>query len=102
MMWFKKINANQIELSIYAKPNAKRSALVAISETELHIALHAKPHEGEANAELIEFLSELFQLPKSQISLQRGARGRHKRVLLPLNATIHLFLADPLKWIVKK
>lgn len=45
-MWFK-IQGLQIKLQIIAKPNAKKTAILKISDQELHIAIHAKPHKGE-------------------------------------------------------
>ena len=58
-MWCK-IKNDQVELYILAKPNAKRTMLLKISEQELHIALHAKPQDDEANKELISYLFFLF------------------------------------------
>ncbi len=78
----------EIELAIFVKTNAKRSALVAVKDRVLHIALHAKPHDGEANAELIRFLAELLQIPKSRIQLCRGHKSRNKVVSLPLNDVV--------------
>lgn len=79
-------------LQIFAKPNAKRTALVKVMQNELHISLHAQPKEGEANKELIRFLSELFDIPKSQITLEKGATGRYKRVSLPLTEKVKALL----------
>ncbi len=90
-MWFE-IKNNKAALHIFAKPNAKRSAFIKISEDELHIALHAKPHEGEANKELISYFAKLFRLPKSQVILERGESSRHKVVIVPLTATIQNFI----------
>jgi uncharacterized protein (TIGR00251 family) len=82
-MWFK-IQDQQIELNILVKPNAKKTALLGINEQGLLISLHAKPHQGAANKELISYLAELFHLPKTQIILQRGEKSRYKRVMVPL------------------
>lgn len=93
-MWFK-IEGQQVSIQIIAKPNAKKTKLLAIDESGLHISLHAKPHQGEANEELISFLSALFKIPKKQIQLERGERGKHKRVSLPLNKKIQELLTNP-------
>ena len=74
---------NTLILKIYVKPNAKKSQLIGIKDNELHIALHAKPQEGEANKELIHFLSDEFDIPKSQIEIVKGHQSRHKTVRLP-------------------
>ncbi|HSW70815.1 MAG TPA: DUF167 domain-containing protein [Gammaproteobacteria bacterium] len=93
-MWFK-IQSQQVELRIFAKPNAKRTALIKVHD-ELHIALNAKPHEGEANKELICYLAKLLQLPKGHIILKRGEGSRHKVVIIPLTAEVQKFLDNPL------
>lgn len=86
-MWFK-IQNQQVRISILAKPNAKKTAFLGISEQGLIISLHAKPHQGEANKELIVYLAKLFHLPKSQIILQKGEKSRNKQVIMPLTDNV--------------
>ena len=93
-MWFK-IQDQSVSLQIVAKPRAKRSALVKIDDDGLHIAIHASPHEGEANKELIIYLAKLFHLPKTQVILQRGENSRHKIIVMPLSHRIQEFLNNP-------
>ena len=66
-----------------------------VSNQGLHITLHAKPHQGEANKELIAYLAKLFRLPKSQITLQRGQGSKYKQVIVPLTAMIQQLLDNP-------
>ncbi len=88
MTWFKLKNQH-VELTIYVKPNAKRTAFVEIKEGQgIVISLHAKPKEGEANRELIKFLSEWLDFPKSAAVLVSGEHSRHKKVLVPLGEKI--------------
>jgi hypothetical protein len=87
-MWFKIENQNVI-LTVYAKPNAKKTALLHITQEAMHIALHAKPQEGEANKELMAFISKLFKIPKTKITLLRGDTSRHKQLKLPLTQNLH-------------
>lgn len=82
-MWYK-INQDKIEIKILAKPNAKKSHLLRVTDQGLHISLHAKPHQGEANKELIIFISELFNIPKSKIELKRGESSRIKTIVVPI------------------
>lgn len=92
-MWFK-IQDQQIKLQIIAKPNAKKTAILKISEQALHIAIHAKPHKGEANHELILFLSKIFDVPKSKIIFKSGENSKNKQVIIPLTSTIQKTLND--------
>lgn len=97
-MWFK-IQDQQVSLCILVRPNAKKTALLDITEQGLSISLHAKPQEGEANKALIVFLAKLFKQPKSQIILQRGKTSRYKQVVLPLTDVVKQLLAEPDKFI---
>ena len=85
----------QIKINILVKINAKKTALVAVNGQELHISLHAKPHKGEANKELIAYLAALFQLPKSQVILHRGEKSKHKQILVPLTKKMQQVLDNP-------
>lgn len=93
-MWFK-LQDERVELRILVKPNAKRSALLALGPDELQIALHAKPQDGKANQELLSYLAELLAVPKTQIILKRGEKSRHKLVSLPLSGKTQHFLEQP-------
>lgn len=93
-MWFK-IQDQQVSLQIIAKPNAKKTAIIKISEQGLYIAIHAKPHEGAANKELIIFLSKIFDIPKSQIILKAGESSRYKQIIMPLTTSVQKILANP-------
>lgn len=90
-MWFKIIK-QQVVLQVFAKPNAKQTALLKVDDEGLHIALHAKPQKGEANKELIAYLAKLFDLPKSSITLKRGENSRYKVVIVPLTKKIQEFI----------
>jgi uncharacterized protein (TIGR00251 family) len=97
-MWFK-IQNQQVKIHVLAKPNAKKTAILAISEQGMHVALHAKPHHGEANKELFSYLSRLFRIPKIQIHLLRGKYSRHKQILVPLSDTVQQLLDHPERFI---
>lgn len=72
-----------IILTIYAKPNAKKTNIVGITEQRLNIAVKAKPVEGEANKEIIRFLSKLLKIPQKQITIVSGIKSRQKKIQIP-------------------
>lgn len=82
-MWYTTQN-QQVIIRIFAKPNAKKTLLLEATEYELRISIHAKPHHGAANIELIEYLSHLLHVPKTKIILQRGEHSKYKQVSIPL------------------
>lgn len=92
-MWFK-IQDEQVKIQIIAKPNAKKTTITKVSNQGMHIAIHAKPHKGEANKELIVFLSKFFAVPKSQIILKTGESSKYKQIIVPLTITVQEILND--------
>ena len=90
-MWFN-IQNQEVKMQIFAKPNAKKTAFLGVSEKGLLISIHAKPHKGAANQAIVVFLAELLQLPKTQVILLKGENNRHKQVLVPLTANVQKFI----------
>ncbi len=73
-------------LLVRVVPRASRTALAGVvgeGETAaLKIALHAPPVEGRANAALIEFLSELLGVRRTDIAIAGGEHARTKTILI--------------------
>ncbi len=67
-----------MKIKIYVQPNASRSEIVGLHGDALKIKIKAPPVDGEANQELIRFLSELLKIPQKKISLKHGQTGRNK------------------------
>ncbi|MBP9869526.1 DUF167 domain-containing protein [Patescibacteria group bacterium] len=65
-------------------PNAKKTAVAGRVGDAWKIRLNAPPVDGRANEVLIEFLSELFDCPKREITLISGAFSRTKKLRIPL------------------
>lgn len=75
-----------VTLAVRAQPGAKKTAIVGVygegATAQLKIAVQAPPVEGRANAALVEFLAELFQISKSSVELVGGELSRSKVFLL--------------------
>ncbi len=67
-------------LVIYCQPGAKRSQVAGLFDGKVKIQLAAQPQDGEANQELIRFLSVALGVPKSSITLLSGQSSRIKRL----------------------
>jgi uncharacterized protein (TIGR00251 family) len=67
-------------LRVRVKPRASRSRVLGERAGELEVAVAAPPVEGKANEELVRILAEHFGVPKSSLSIERGAAGRSKLV----------------------
>ena len=74
--------ADGVTLAVRAQPGAKKTAILGLygegSAAQLRIAVHAPPLEGRANAALIDFLAEIFSIPKSAVQLVSGELSRSK------------------------
>jgi len=65
---------------VFLQPRASRNAFLGLHDNAIKISLTSPPVDGEANKQLIQFLSKLFQVKKSNISIVSGAHNRRKRV----------------------
>lgn len=68
---------------ITVKPGSSQEKIVVTAPGELTIYLRAKPHDGEANIALIKLLSKHLKVPKTSITIIRGAHSHHKTISLP-------------------
>jgi len=69
-------------LIVQVHPNARRNEIKGLVEDVLHISIAAPPVEGKANRELIEFLSGLLGIGKSNITIEKGATSRRKVIVI--------------------
>ena len=69
-------------LAIRAKPTGKRNRIVNSSGHALEVELAAKPQNGEANAELVDYISDILRVKKRDFQLISGEKSRDKQVLL--------------------
>jgi len=74
--------ADGVTLPIRAVPRAPRDAFDGVSDGALRVRLAAPPVEGAANKALLAFLAMTLGLPKRDLTLIVGEKGRHKRVLV--------------------
>lgn len=71
-----------IALKIAAKPGSKESSIVGNTKDGLEVKIGAPAVDGEANAELIAFLSKVFGVRKSDVNLDKGSKNRSKIVTI--------------------
>ncbi|XP_056596619.1 UPF0235 protein C15orf40 homolog [Triplophysa dalaica] len=76
----KKVKDGEIAIAIHAKPGAKQNAITDVSSEAVGVAIAAPPTDGEANAELLRYLSKVLELRKSDISLDKGSKSREKMI----------------------
>lgn len=61
-------------------PRAGRTMIAGTRDNALLIRLAAAPVDGEANAELIDFLARRLGVPQRNLSIVAGEKSRNKRI----------------------
>ncbi|XP_063053653.1 UPF0235 protein C15orf40 homolog isoform X2 [Engraulis encrasicolus] len=70
--------AGGISIAVHAKPGSKQNAITDVSPEAVGVAIAAPPTDGEANSELIRYLSKVLNVKKSEVVLDKGSRSREK------------------------
>lgn len=73
-----------MKISVIVKPNSKREGVVASEDGTHTVRVAARPVEGKANERVVELLAGHFGVPKSRVTIIRGAAGRKKIVDIAL------------------
>lgn len=75
-------SAKGVSFAVKVQPRARKNAVTGVVGNALKLALTAPPVEGRANQAVIEFLADLFQIPRSSVTITSGATSRNKVVLV--------------------
>lgn len=74
--------ARGVEVTVSVLPRSSRSKIVGVHDGALKLKLTKPPVDGAANAECCTVLAKYLGIPKSQVSVVRGATSRRKVVLV--------------------
>lgn len=66
-------------IRVRVKPNSRIRCLTEVDGTWV-ARVKSPPVDGKANRELIELVAEHFGVPRSRVSIRRGAGARFKSV----------------------
>lgn len=70
-------DGTDVLIDVWTVPGAKRSEVVGVHGGALRVRVAAPPSEGRANRELVAVLTGLLE---TQVILEKGSRGRSKRL----------------------
>ena len=73
-------SARGITFAVKVHPRARKNAITGTMGDALKLALTAPPVEGRANQAVIEFFVDLFQIPRSSVTIASGETSRNKVV----------------------
>ncbi|MCX6563799.1 MAG: DUF167 domain-containing protein [Candidatus Aminicenantes bacterium] len=77
-------------LNVKVQPRSSAPGIERTGERELKVRVKAAPDKGRANAEVIELLSEHFHVPRSCVTIARGATSRNKVIVIETEKEIKL------------
>ncbi len=69
-------------LDIYVQPGAKKTAIIGEHDGRLKISVNQPPEKGRANEAVLELLSQVLRIAKSNVAILRGHTSRQKIVVL--------------------
>lgn len=71
-------SAKGISFAVRVQPRARKNAVTGILGDSLKLALTAPPVEGKANHAVIDFFADLFEIPRSSVTIASGDTSRNK------------------------
>ncbi|MCW5608115.1 MAG: YggU family protein [Nitrosomonas sp.] len=82
MNWFRSEGGSVFVLTLYIQPGARRTEVAGLHGDAMKIKLAAAPVEGKANAVLLKYLADCFEVPRNRVVLKQGEKSRRKIVVI--------------------
>jgi uncharacterized protein (TIGR00251 family) len=73
---------DRLILNVRVQPRAGKDEIAGVQQQRLKIRITAPPVDGKANAHLIGFIADVFEVRKSQVTLLSGQSSRDKRLCI--------------------
>jgi uncharacterized protein len=70
--------AKGVSFAVKVHPRARKNAITGVVGDALKLALTAPPVEARANQAAIEFFADLFEIPRSSVTIASGESSRNK------------------------
>ena len=74
--------AHGAQFALRVQPRASRNAFAGVMGDAIKLAITAPPVDGKANQAVVEYLSDVFRVPKSNIVIVSGETGRNKLIAI--------------------
>jgi uncharacterized protein (TIGR00251 family) len=71
---------SETRISLHVYPNAPRNQVVGFSGGVLGVKVAAPPLKGQANRELVAFLSQLLWVSQGSLAILKGHTSRNKLI----------------------
>lgn len=73
---------NNLALNVYVQPKASKNRIAGMHGSAIKVCVTAPPAENRANEAVLGIVAELFEVPKSSVSIKSGRQGRNKKVII--------------------
>ncbi|HYX53041.1 MAG TPA: DUF167 domain-containing protein [Candidatus Limnocylindrales bacterium] len=70
--------AKGVTFAVKVQPRARKNEITGTVGDALKLALTAPPVEGKANQAVIDFFADLFDIPRSSVTIASGETSRNK------------------------
>ena len=71
-----------LALTVYIQPRASRTRISGLHGDALKLCITAPPVEGRANRAVVEYIANLFKIPKKSVTITSGLQSRTKRLTI--------------------
>lgn len=69
-------------LDITVSPKSSKSKITIDSDNNIKVYLNSPPVDGKANSECIQLFSKKLHIAKSNITIEKGIKGKKKKLLI--------------------
>lgn len=66
-------------------PKSSKQRISEVSPENFKVWVHSAPEKGRANEEVIELMSDYFNIPPSRVKLIKGERSRTKTLAIDMD-----------------
>jgi len=80
-------NPPNVTIKLKVKPGAKTNNITDVSNEGVGVQIAAPPRDGEANEEVVDYLSEVLKLKRRDVELVSGQKSRQKSIRIPVPST---------------
>ena len=75
-----RMGIEKIKIRVQVHPNARGNEVQGEKDGIWQLKIAAPPVRGRANQELVKFLSDVLQISKSNLEIEKGLTGRRKLI----------------------
>ena len=72
----------QAKITVQVQPNASQNKITRFEDGVLYLKIAAPPEKGQANKVLLEFLSSITGIRKSNLTIEKGITGKRKIIVI--------------------